>query len=114
MSDATTAEDERTAEYETTSLAALEATPHETAFPDAEPRVVRLSLSADERVPTHDHPGRDIVIHVIDGEVALDLNDETVELAAGDLVRFPGETQVSPLARTDATALVVLAPRGDD
>ncbi len=120
MPDATPTEDEgtatggRTADYEATSLEELEATPHATVFPDAEPRTVRLSLAADERVPTHDHPGRDVLIHVLDGEIALELNDETVAVEAGEFVRFPGETEVSPLARTDATALVVLAPRAGD
>lgn len=41
--------------------------------------------------------------------MALDLDDETHDLAAGDVLRFDGNCQISPKAVTDAGALVVLA-----
>jgi quercetin dioxygenase-like cupin family protein len=72
-------------------------------------RAVHLSLSAGERVPPHEHPGERILLHVLEGEVALDLDDETHDLAAGDVIRFDGDRQISPEAVTDARALVVLA-----
>lgn len=74
-----------------------------------EPRTVRLSLSAGERVPAHDHPNRQILFHVLSGEIALDLDDQTYDLAAGDVLRFDGDRGISPEAVTDAEALVVLA-----
>jgi|AntDeeMinimDraft_6_1070357.scaffolds.fasta_scaffold23182_2 quercetin dioxygenase-like cupin family protein len=76
---------------------------------EGEPRTVHLSLSAEDRVPAHDHRDREILFHVLDGEIALDLDEETHDLAAGDLLRFDGDSQISPKAVTDARALVVLA-----
>lgn len=96
------------------ALADLTAAPQATAFPDHEPRTVRLSLNAGESVPEHTHPGRDIVFHVLDGRIELGLDDETLDVAAGELVRFPGERRVSPSAPVDATALVLLARRADE
>ncbi|MCU4801900.1 cupin domain-containing protein [Halobacteria archaeon HArc-gm2] len=76
---------------------------------EGEPRTVHLSLSADQRVPAHDHPDRQILFHVLEGEITLDLDDETHDLSAGDVLRFDGDRQISPKAVTDARALVVLA-----
>ncbi|WP_101297986.1 cupin domain-containing protein [Halegenticoccus soli] len=98
---------------ETVSLDDLEAEPHAVVFPDAEPRTVRLRLAAGERVPAHRHPGRRVVLHVLSGRLALDLDDETYPVEAGEVIRFDGEREISPLAETDSVALVVLA-RGDD
>jgi quercetin dioxygenase-like cupin family protein len=80
---------------------------------DENPRTVRLDLAAGDAVPPHDHPGEDVVFHVLEGAVALSLDDETYDLEAGDVCRFPGERSVSPEATTDAVALVVLAERAD-
>jgi len=96
------------------ALADLTTEPQATAFPDHEPRTVRLSLDAGEAVPEHTHPGRDIVFHVLDGRIELGLDDETLDVAAGELVRSPGERRVSPSAPVDATALVLLTPRDDE
>jgi quercetin dioxygenase-like cupin family protein len=87
--------------------------PHATVFPGAEPRTVRLRLDAGERVPEHTHPDREVVAYVVEAEVVFHVDGEAHEAAAGDVVRFDGRREVSPEARTDATALVVLAPRGD-
>lgn len=95
---------------ELTTLADLESTPHAPVFEGGEPRTIRLELDEDERVPAHSHPGTTVVIHVLSGRVALDLDDETHEVAAGQLVRFSGDRQISPLAREPTTGVVVLAP----
>lgn len=78
---------------------------------EGEPRTVLLSLSADERVPGHTHPERNVVFHVLEGDIDLDLDDETHRLEAGDVVRFGGNREISPRAVTDARALVVLSAR---
>ncbi|WP_049986181.1 cupin domain-containing protein [Halobellus rufus] len=96
------------------SLSALEGDPHAAVFPGAEPKTVRLSLDADERIAPHTHPGRDIVFYVVDGAVDLDLDDETHSLDVGDVARFAGEREISPVAREPSTALLVLARRADD
>lgn len=76
---------------------------------DGEPRTVTLSLAADERVPAHSHPDCTVLFCVLSGAVDLDLDGEPHRLEAGELLRFDGGRQVSPRARTDARALVVLA-----
>lgn len=95
------------------SLSDLEAEPHATMFDGAEPRTIRLSLAAGEHVDEHIHPGRSIVIYVIDGAIDLSLDDEEFELEGGDAIQFDGDQQVGPEAREDSTALVVLAPKTD-
>lgn len=95
---------------ELTTLADLEGAPHAAVFGDGEPRTIRLQLDADERVPPHTHPGTTVVIHVVSGHLALDLDDETHDVRAGELVRFAGDREISPLARVPTTAVVVLSP----
>lgn len=72
------------------------------------PRVVRLALDAGESVPPHDHPGTTVLLYVVEGAVDARLDGEPHEVAAGELLRFPGERTVAPLAVQDAVALVFL------
>ncbi|SFC43808.1 Cupin domain-containing protein [Halobiforma haloterrestris] len=95
---------------ERTSLESLTDTPHAVAFDD-EPRTVRLELEADQRIPEHRHPESHVLFHVLSGAVDLDLDGETYDLEAGDLVRFDGDSEVSPHAIEESTALVVFAPK---
>jgi len=88
-------------------LADLAARPGAAAL-GGSPRVVRLALEAGESVPSHDHPGTTVVVYVVDGVVDLRLDGESHEVAAGELLRFPGERAVAPLAVEDAVALVFL------
>lgn len=97
-----------------TSLDDLDAAPHATMFDGAEPRTIRLSLDAGESVDEHSHPGRSIVIYVIDGAIDLSLDGDVYDLEAGDAIQFDGDQQVSPEAREDSTALVVLAQPGNN
>lgn len=94
-----------------TSLDDLSARPHAVPFPEGEPRVVRLALSAGESVAPHDHPGRNVVLWVRTGHLELRLGEETYPVPAGDLVRFPGDQQIEPRATEDTEAVVVLAER---
>ena len=109
--DGATAESMSTTEH--VALDDLDGTPHAVAFPDGEPRTIRLSLAADESVPEHDHPDREIVVYLVEGRVRITIDGETHVVEAGDLVRFDGDQPISPTAETDATALIVLAPRSD-
>jgi len=93
-----------------TSLSDLDETPHAEVFADRDPRVVRLELDAGDSVPRHQHPDATIVIHVIEGEVALTLGEEVYDLAAGDVIAFDGAQDVSPEAVEAAVALVVFVP----
>lgn len=94
---------------ERVSLAELSGSPHAVPFPEAEPKTVRLQLEAGESVAPHDHPGRSIVFHLLEGSLSLDLDGETYELTAGDVARFDGDQQIAPTAEEDTTALIVLA-----
>ncbi|MFB6137014.1 MAG: cupin domain-containing protein [Halobacteriaceae archaeon] len=107
--------DARPRQHEVTTLAALTDTPHAEVFePGTGPRVVRLALEADESVPPHTHPGTDVVLHVLDGQLELTLDGEHTVVDAGQVTRFSGEREISPRALEDSRALVVFAPTGDD
>ncbi|WP_123533474.1 cupin domain-containing protein [Halosimplex salinum] len=73
------------------------------------PKTVRLALEAGDRVPPHQHPDEEIVCYVIEGELEMELGEETHELVAGDAARFSGDQDISPTAREDSVALLVLA-----
>jgi len=94
---------------EVTALEDLQAEPHAEAF-DGPPRTVRLELGEGDRIPPHTHPDTRIVLHLLSGRLSLDVGEETVALAPGDVARFGGDREISPLAETDATALLVFAP----
>ena len=100
-------------EPETVRLADLDGEPHASVFPGAEPKTVRLSLAAGEGVAEHDHPDRTVLFHALEGAFDVSLDGETRRVEAGELLRFDGERTVKPTAREDATALIVLAPRGE-
>lgn len=93
------------------TLSALDGEPHARVFPDAEPKTIRLTLAADEEIPAHTHPDREIVLYLVSGKLALRVGDEVDTLEAGDVARFDGERVVSPRAIEASTALLVLAPR---
>jgi quercetin dioxygenase-like cupin family protein len=92
------------------SLTDLDGRPHANVFPDAEPKTIRLTLDAGERVDPHRHPERTIVFHVLEGAIDLQLGADTFELADGDIAHFDGDREISPVASEDSTALIVLAP----
>ena len=94
-----------------TRLDDLDTTSHAVAFPDEEPRTVRLQLTADERIPPHRHPDRRIVFHVLSGSLDLDVGEEIHRVEAGDIALFDGDQDISPHAVTDSIALLVLAKR---
>lgn len=93
------------------TLAELEGEPHANVFAGAEPKTIRLTLAEGEAVAPHAHPDREIVFYLVEGRVELRLDDETVELAAGDVARFDGDRQIAPTALEASTALIVLARR---
>ena len=101
------------AEPETVRIDDLDGEPHARAFPRTEPKTVRLSLDAGESVAEHDHPDRTVLFHALEGAFDVTLDGENHRVAAGELLRFEGERTVQPTAREDATALIVLAQRGE-
>jgi quercetin dioxygenase-like cupin family protein len=95
------------------TLSELDGEPHARVFPDAEPKTIRLTLAADEEIPRHSHPDREIVLYLVSGAVEVRVDEETDTLAAGDIARFDGDHEISPRAIEDSVALLVLAPRSD-
>lgn len=95
---------------ELTRLDELTETPHAEVFADRNPRTVRLQLDEGDAVPAHSHPRTTIVCHVMTGELALALDGDVIEASAGDVVRFSGNRQISPRARSPTTALLVFVP----
>lgn len=91
------------------SLDSLEGYPHASVF-DQGPKTVRLALDEGDGVAAHSHPGRDVLIAVLEGTVEVELDEESLTAETGDVVRFDGEREVSPEAVTAATALVVFVP----
>jgi quercetin dioxygenase-like cupin family protein len=99
---------------EITAIDDLTDTPHAEVFEQRDPRTVRLELDAGEEIPAHTHPGMNVVLHLLDGRLAVSLDDETYELEAGELAQFSGERAVSPRAVEPSTAIVVLAPTAEE
>ncbi|MFD1643180.1 cupin domain-containing protein [Halohasta litorea] len=96
------------------TLSELDGEPHARVFPDAEPKTIRLTLSAGEEVPQHSHPDREIVLYLVSGTIELQVGEETDTLTAGDVARFDGDHQISPRALEASTALLVLARRSTE
>jgi len=94
-----------------TDLDALTGEPHARPFPGEEPQTVRLALEAGESVATHQHPEREVVCHVYEGELDVTLGDDTVTVSAGEVARFDGAQDISPRAVEDSEALLVLAEK---
>lgn len=98
---------------EITNLHDLDAQPHANVFPDREPKTIRLALDEGQTIPPHSHPEREIVFYLLEGDVELQLEDDTYELTPNDIVRFDGDQDISPSAVSESVALLVLAPRSD-
>ncbi|WP_280587432.1 DUF2249 domain-containing protein [Halorubrum sp. Boch-26] len=92
-------------------IAELDGEPHADAFPGREPKSIRLSLEAGERVPEHEHPDRTVLFHVLEGAIDVALDGDPRRVEAGEILRFEGESAIEPTAREDSVALVVLSPR---
>ena len=78
---------------------------------EGEPHTVFLALAAGDEIPPHRHPDRDVVCHVLDGELSMRLGEERHDLQVGDVLRFDGDQDISPVARSDCEAVLVLASR---
>lgn len=98
---------------EKSNLTALKQTPHADVFEQREPRTIRLQLEAGQHLPSHSHPDTNIVLHLLSGQLELTLDENTYELAPGELIRFSGNQEISPHAVEPSTAVIVFAPQVD-
>ncbi|WP_256685335.1 cupin domain-containing protein [Halococcus qingdaonensis] len=100
-------------EPECVCLDELEGAPHAVVFDRDTPRTIRLTLGSEQQLPGHRHPGTNVVCHLVAGELDLTLDGESHRLAAGDLLRFSGDREISPTAIEDSVAVLVFAPQKD-
>ena len=77
-------------------------------------QVLHLTLAPGQAVPSHNHPGQHVLLQGLKGVVAVNLNNEAIELHPGDLLHFSGEQPVS--LRNDSgepcAVLITLAKGG--
>lgn len=97
---------------ELVALDELDGTPHARVF-EGEPQTIRLTLDEGESVAPHQHPDRQIVLHLLEGRLSMTLGDEEYDVTDGSVVRFDGNQDVSPTAIEPSTALLVLAKRAE-
>lgn len=71
------------------------------------PQTLRLELDGGEERPEHNHPGKEIIMFVHEGELDLRLDGESHTVKEGDVIRFSGERDISPRAVEDTVALLV-------
>ena len=60
----------------------------------------------------HSHPDTDDFFLVVQGRVAIDLPDQTLELDVGDLFVVPAGMRHRPRALTDEAAVLLIEPKG--
>lgn len=90
-----------------------EGVPHANVFPTEEPKTIRLTLDEGDSVGAHNHPDRQIILYQISGKMDLRLDGESHLLKEGDVIQFDGTHEVSPIAKEDSTALIVLAKKNE-
>lgn len=71
------------------------------------PQTLCLELDGGEKRPEHNHPGKEILLFVHEGELDLRLDGESHKISKGDVIRFSGERDISPRAVEDTVALLV-------
>ncbi len=68
---------------------------------------VRLVMPAGVEIPSHRVPGR-ITLQCIEGHAQLGLNDETIDLRAGDWVYLDGDEPHSVKGIEDASLILTI------
>jgi quercetin dioxygenase-like cupin family protein len=72
---------------------------------------IRLVLKAGSELPAHDVPG-EIMLHCIEGRVALSFDNRTVELSAGQWIYLDGGKRHAVSSIEDSSLLLtILFPR---
>jgi quercetin dioxygenase-like cupin family protein len=71
------------------------------------PQTLCLGLDEGDERPEHQHPGKEILLFVHEGELSLLLGDERHRVEEGDAIRFSGDQDISPRAVEDTVAVLV-------
>ncbi len=71
-----------------------------------------IRLSAGQALPPHTHAGSDLMIYIVEGSGALEVDGAIVAFVAGSLAFYRGdeELRLSNTGQTGLTALAFLAP----
>lgn len=79
-------------------------------------KVLRLALLPGQRMPTHDHVGCHVTIQCLAGTAHVELDGESVTMTPGKLLRFDGESRVSPGngGSTECAMLISLVARSTE
>jgi quercetin dioxygenase-like cupin family protein len=96
---------------ETWDVRSLDLEPHhpQVLRSDAETRAIAINLPAGEEMQEHQVHERTYLI-VVDGEISIETDGETVSGAAGLLSHFAPNERRTIRALTDARLVLVLAP----
>lgn len=68
---------------------------------------IRLVIPAGKEIPTHDVPG-EIMLHCLEGRVALQLDEKTIELAAGQWAYLEGSQHHAVKGIEDSSLLLTI------
>lgn len=69
--------------------------------------VIRLVVPAGKELPAHQVPG-EITVHCLEGRIAFTAQDQTQELAAGQMLFLSGEQKHSVTGLDDASVLLTI------
>lgn len=71
--------------------------------------VIKKSLANNEVVDRHNHPGKDVIITIVNGKIkVLFVDDEKYELTPGKILKFDGENFVTIKAKEPSQFFVTL------
>ncbi|AZI44551.1 cupin domain-containing protein (plasmid) [Deinococcus psychrotolerans] len=73
-------------------------------------RVLRFTFAAGEGVPTHKHPGAQVVVTVLSGQVEVTA-EESCTLKAAEILTHDGDQPLSLFATQDSSVVVTLIHR---
>ncbi|MDY6779520.1 MAG: cupin domain-containing protein [Halobacteria archaeon] len=96
---------DRGSETKVRSLDQFKPSPHVRLFDS--PKTVLLGLDEGEEVAPHRHPDENVVLHVVEGEMEVELDGTPHVVEENEVIRFDGGSEVSPLARTGSKAVLV-------
>lgn len=78
-------------------------------FENAHAKVMRKVLSKGDTIPSHNHEGDDVVFTVLQGSLAITINEtEQHALKAGEVLLFNGKNFIQGEALEDSVIMVTL------
>lgn len=80
------------------------------AFKGEDVKIVHIALKKDEKIPAHNHKGKDIFFTTVKGKIELYLGEENETHIAecGNIIYFNGEENISATSLEDSEAFIYL------